>query len=90
MCPICLAAEIDRLRAERDDLMNANALLHALIGNRERDIAALEADIEQLRTALKDGWSTLALFNVNNYHPTLVTLQAQLLAGLTHQAIETS
>jgi predicted phage tail protein len=90
MCPICLAAEIDRLRAERDDLMNANALLHALIGNRERDIAALEADIEQLRTALKDGWSTLALFNVKNYHPTLVTLQAQLLAGLTHQAIETS
>jgi hypothetical protein len=39
MCPICLAAE-------RDDLMKANALLHALIGNRE-------AEIEQLRAALK-------------------------------------
>jgi hypothetical protein len=36
MCPICLAAE-------RDDLMKANALLHALIGNRE-------AEIERLRS----------------------------------------
>jgi dynactin complex subunit len=38
--------EIERLRAERDDLMKANALLHALIGNRE-------AEIERLRAALK-------------------------------------
>jgi uncharacterized small protein (DUF1192 family) len=41
-----LRAEIERLRAERDDLMKANALLHALIGNRE-------AEIERLRAALK-------------------------------------
>jgi hypothetical protein len=34
------------LAAERDDLMKANALLHALIGNRE-------AEIERLRAALK-------------------------------------
>ena len=74
MCPICLAAE-------RDDLMKANALLHALIGNRE-------AEIERLRAVLKDGWSTLALFNVKNYHPTLVTLQAQLLAGLEQKSDE--
>jgi uncharacterized small protein (DUF1192 family) len=97
------------LAAERDDLMKANALLHALIGNREaeierlkvdkdvirsqernaayeRDIAALEAEIERLRAVLKDGWSTLALFNVKNYHPTLVTLQAQLLAGLEQKS----
>jgi hypothetical protein len=47
MCPICLAAEIERLRAERDDLMKANALLHALIDNRE-------AEIERLRAALKE------------------------------------
>jgi hypothetical protein len=40
------AVEIERLRTERDDLMKANALLHALIGNRE-------AEIERLRTALK-------------------------------------
>jgi hypothetical protein len=51
MCPICLAAEIERLRA-----------------------------------VLTDGWSTLALFNVKNYHPTLVTLQAQLLAGLEQKS----
>jgi septal ring factor EnvC (AmiA/AmiB activator) len=67
--------KIERLRAERDDLLKANALLHALIGNREaeierlrvdkdvirsqernaayeRDIAALEAEIEHLRAAL--------------------------------------
>jgi hypothetical protein len=79
MCPICLAAEIERLRAERDDLMKANALLHALIGNRE-------AEIERLRAVLNDGWSTLALFNVNNYHPTLVSLQAQLLAALEQKS----
>jgi hypothetical protein len=42
----------------------------------------LIAEIERLRAVLKDGWSTLALFNVKIYHPTLVTLQAQLLAGL--------
>jgi hypothetical protein len=72
MCPICLAAE-------RDDLMKANALLHALIGNRE-------AEIERLRAALKDGWSTLALLNVKNYHPTLVALQAQLLAALEQKS----
>jgi chromosome segregation ATPase len=71
-----MTAEIERLRAERDDLMKANALLHALIGNREaeierlktdkdvlhysqernaayeRDIAALEAEIERLRIDL--------------------------------------
>jgi chromosome segregation ATPase len=47
MSPICLAAEIERLRAERDDLMKANALLHALIGNRE-------AEIDRLRAALKE------------------------------------
>jgi uncharacterized small protein (DUF1192 family) len=98
MCPICLAAE-------RDDLMKANALLHALIGNREaeierlkadkdvirsqernaayeRDIAALEAEIERLRAVLKLGGATLSRFNVKNYHPTLVTLQAWLMAGL--------
>jgi hypothetical protein len=40
MCPICLAAE-------RDDLLKANALLHALIGNRE-------AEIERLRAVLKE------------------------------------
>jgi hypothetical protein len=68
MCPICLAAE-------RDDLMKANALLHALIGNRE-------AEIERLRAVFKDGWATLAL-----YH-TLVTLQAQLLAGLEQKSDE--
>jgi hypothetical protein len=39
-------AEIERLRAERDDLMKANALLHALISNRE-------AELERLRAALK-------------------------------------
>jgi hypothetical protein len=76
---ICLAAEIEQLRAERDDLMKANALLHALISNRE-------AEIKHLRAALKDGWSTLALFNVKNYHPALVTLQAQLLAGLEQKS----
>jgi uncharacterized small protein (DUF1192 family) len=81
MCPICLAAEIERLRGERDDLMKANALLHALIGNRE-------AEIERLRAVLKDGCATLALFNVKNYHPTLVTLQAQLLAGLEQKSDE--
>jgi hypothetical protein len=74
MCPICLAAE-------RDDLMKANALLHALIGNRE-------AEIERLRAVLRDAWSTLELFNVWHYHPTLVTLQAQLLAGLEQKSDE--
>jgi hypothetical protein len=54
---------------------------HALIGNRE-------TEIEQLRAALKDGWSTLALINVKNYHPTLLTLQAQLLAGLEQKSDE--
>jgi predicted RNase H-like nuclease (RuvC/YqgF family) len=70
-------AEIEQLRAERDDLLKANALLHALVGNREaeierlkadkdvirsqernaayeRDIAALEAEIEQLRAVLNN------------------------------------
>jgi hypothetical protein len=37
-------AEIERLRAERDDLMKANALLHVLIGNREAEIEQLRAD----------------------------------------------
>jgi hypothetical protein len=37
--------KIERLRAERDDLLKANALLHALIGNRE---------VERLRAALKE------------------------------------
>jgi lipid A disaccharide synthetase len=40
------ASLIEPLRAERDDLLKANALLHALIGNRE-------AEIERLRAALK-------------------------------------
>jgi hypothetical protein len=35
------------LEAERDDLMKANALLHALIGNRE-------AEIERLRVRLQN------------------------------------
>jgi hypothetical protein len=52
----------------------------------ERDIAALEAENHRLRAALKDGWSTLALFNVKNHHHTLVTLQAQLLAGLEQKS----
>jgi hypothetical protein len=43
-----LAAEIERLRAERDDLMKANALLHALIGNREAEIERLRADLRRL------------------------------------------
>jgi lipid A disaccharide synthetase len=73
-----LAAEIERLRADKD-VMKANALLHALIGNRE-------AEIERLRAVLKDGWATLALFNVKNHHHTLVTLQAQLLAGLEEKS----
>ena len=34
-------AEIEQLRAERDDLLNANALLHALVGNREAEIERL-------------------------------------------------
>jgi hypothetical protein len=62
MCPICLAAE-------RDDLMKANALLHAL-----------------MRAVLKLGVATLARFNVKSYHPTLVTLQAWLLAGLEQKS----
>jgi hypothetical protein len=41
---------------------------------------------ERLRTALKDGCSTLALFNVKNYHHTLVTLQARLLAALEQKS----
>jgi predicted nucleic acid-binding Zn-ribbon protein len=60
MCPICLAAENERLRAERDDLMKANALLHALVGNREAEIERAydqlhnerddaQAEIERLR-----------------------------------------
>jgi hypothetical protein len=35
------------MTTERDDLMKANALLHALIGNRE-------AEIERLRAVLKE------------------------------------
>jgi hypothetical protein len=87
--------------------MKANALLHALISNREAEIEQLRADydgkclaygeasdvvekqldeIERLRAALKDGWSTLALLNVNNYHHTLIALQAQLLAALEHKS----
>jgi uncharacterized small protein (DUF1192 family) len=45
-----LAAEIERLRAERDDLMKANALLHALIGNREAEIERLKADKDVIRS----------------------------------------
>jgi hypothetical protein len=36
------------LAAERDDLMKANALLHALIGNREAEIERLRADLRRL------------------------------------------
>jgi dynactin complex subunit len=43
------AAEIERLRAERDDLMKANALLHALIGNREAEIERLRAVLKEIR-----------------------------------------
>jgi hypothetical protein len=53
MCPICLAAEIERLRAW-----------------------------------IKFGCATLALLNVKNYHHTLVTLQAQLLAALEQKSDE--
>jgi chromosome segregation ATPase len=35
----------DRLAAEIDDLMKANALLHALIGNREAEIERLRIDL---------------------------------------------
>jgi hypothetical protein len=52
----------------------------------EEIVGNLEAEIERLRAVLKDGWSTLALFNVQNYHPTLVTLQARLLAGLEQKS----
>jgi septal ring factor EnvC (AmiA/AmiB activator) len=45
-----LKAEIDRLRAERDDLLKANALLHALIGNREAEIERLKADKDVIRS----------------------------------------
>jgi hypothetical protein len=34
------------LAAERDDLMKANALLHALIGNREAEIERLKATLQ--------------------------------------------
>jgi hypothetical protein len=50
------------------------------------DIREMLAEIERLRAALKFGCATLALFNVKNYHPTLVTLQAQLLAGLEQKS----
>jgi hypothetical protein len=46
------------------------------------DSKQLKTEIERLRAVLKDGWSTLALFNVKNYHHTLVTLQAQLFTAL--------
>jgi hypothetical protein len=36
------------LAAERDDLMKANALLHALIGNREAEIERLRAALQQI------------------------------------------
>jgi uncharacterized membrane protein len=38
------------LAAERDDLMKANALLHALIGNREAEIERLRADKDVIRS----------------------------------------
>jgi hypothetical protein len=38
-----------RLRAERDDLMKANALLHALIGNREVEIVRLRAALKEIQ-----------------------------------------
>jgi hypothetical protein len=41
--------EIERLRAERDDLMKANALLRALISNREAEIEQLRAIFQALR-----------------------------------------
>jgi hypothetical protein len=37
---------------------------------------------------LKLGVATLARFNVKSYHPTLVTLQAWLLAGLEQKSDE--
>lgn len=45
-----MAAEIERQRAERDDLMKANALLHALVGNREAEIEQLRADKDVIRS----------------------------------------
>jgi hypothetical protein len=50
--------KIERLRAERDDLLKANALLHALIGNRE-------AEIERLRAVLQCGMSWGDGFNIS-------------------------
>jgi hypothetical protein len=38
------------LAAERDDLLKANALLHALIGNREAEIERLKADKDVIRS----------------------------------------
>jgi dynactin complex subunit len=49
MCPICLAAE-------RDDLMKANALLHALIGNREAEIERLRAALKEIKKTSIDEW----------------------------------
>jgi hypothetical protein len=48
----------------------------------EEIVGNLEAENERLRAVLKLGVATLARFNVKSYHPTLVTLQAWLLAGL--------
>jgi hypothetical protein len=41
--------DLKRLRAERDDLMKANALLHALIGNREVEIVRLRAALKEIQ-----------------------------------------
>jgi hypothetical protein len=58
----------------------------SLIEPLKAKIEQQEAEIERLRAALKDGWATLALFNVNAYHPTLVILQAQLVAALEQKS----
>jgi hypothetical protein len=74
-----------RLRAERDDLLKANALLHALIGNREAEIERLRKSIDEagrlLHEAGKVGDLTNLLIEARAENERLRSVLKQITSG---------
>jgi Cu/Ag efflux pump CusA len=59
-CPLCLAAEIEQLRADKDVIRSQNAAYERGIDMLEIGIDLRDAEIDRLRVALREAEDRLA------------------------------